>query len=806
MIVDVILGIVIAAAIAAGIWFLLRWFARRRLVDSLSTALFLIKIPHAAADGGSGGAGSGGNSEHKDFKAELAHFEQLLGALSSLRKPFAFELAVPHVGEEIHFYISVPKLSSEVATRQIQGLWSGASVEPVPDDFNIFNANGVTAAAYITQKENYALPIKTYTELGIDSFESIIGAFSKINEIGEGAALQMIVQPAPSSARKNAQYAIERLKKGETFAKAFRGAGHVEMSVSGVGEVFAPKTDEEKARDKKEIVVDDEAVKALQAKITKPLFEINVRLLASAGSQFQAEDILNGLTAGFSQFGGAATRNEFRVVKARNPKNLITQFIYRQFENGQKMTLSSEEIASFYHLPISSTETPRVKWLKSKEAAPPENLPKSGLLLGQSSFRGELKNVYMQDDDRRRHLYIVGQTGTGKSTLIGNLVMQDIQAGRGVAIIDPHGDLVENALGFVPRERLDDIIYFDPGDLQRPLGLNMLDFNPARPEEKTFIVNEMQSIFNKLFSQETMGPMFEQYMRNALLLLMEDMVNEPATLIEVPRVFTDAAWRAKKLERIHNPVVLDFWQKEAIKAGGEASLANMTPYITSKFNNFISNDYMRPIIGQPKSAFNFREAMDSGKILLINLSKGRIGDLNASLLGLIFTGKILMAALSRVDVADNEKRRDFYLYIDEFQNFATDSISTILSEARKYRLNLTVAHQFIAQLDEKIRDAVFGNVGSIMSFRVGVQDAEFLEKQFAPAFDRGDLVNIDNLNAYAKLLIGGQTARPFNMKIGTASWGGGDKDLAAKLKEYSRMKYGVDRQTVEDEIYKRLRG
>jgi hypothetical protein len=799
--------VVIIVIIAVAIWFLFRWLARRRLTDSLSNALFLIKIPRSAPDGANGGAG-GGNAEHKDFKAELTHFEQLLGSLSSLRKPFAFELAVPHVGEEIHFYISVPKLSSEVAARQIQGLWNGASVEPVPDDFNIFNANGVTAAAYITQKENYALPIKTYAELGIDSFESIIGAFSKINEIGEGAALQMIIQPAPSTARKNVQHAIERLKKGETFAKAFHGAGHMELSVGAVGEVFAPKTNEEREKERMKEggkMVDDEAVKALQAKIAKPLFEVNVRLLASAGSQFQAEDILNGLTAGFSQF-ASPTRNEFRVVKARSPKNLITQFIYRQFESAQKMTLSSEEIASFYHLPISSTETPRVKWLKSKEAAPPENLPKAGLLLGDSSFRGELKPVYMQDDDRRRHLYIVGQTGTGKSTLIGNLVMQDIQAGRGVAIIDPHGDLVENALGFVPPSRLDDIIYFDPGDLQRPLGLNMLDFNPSRPEEKTFIVNEMQSIFNKLFSQETMGPMFEQYMRNALLLLMEDMVNEPATLIEVPRVFTDAAWRAKKLERIHNPVVLDFWQKEAIKAGGEASLANMTPYITSKFNNFISNDYMRPIIGQPKSAFNFREAMDSGKILLINLSKGRIGDLNASLLGLIFTGKILMAALSRVDIAEGGDRRDFYLYIDEFQNFATDSISTILSEARKYRLNLTVAHQFIAQLEEKIRDAVFGNVGSMMSFRVGVQDAEFLEKQFAPAFDRGDLVNIDNLNAYAKLLIGGQTARPFNMKIGTASWGGGDKELAAKLKEYSRMKYGQDRQVVEDEIYKRLRG
>jgi type IV secretory pathway TraG/TraD family ATPase VirD4 len=427
--------------------------------------------------------------------------------------------------------------------------------------------------------------------------------------------------------------------------------------------------------------------------------------------------------------------------------------------------------------------------------------------LGDALFRGEMRPVYMTDEDRRRHLYIVGQTGTGKSTLIGNLVMEDIRSGKGLAIIDPHGELVENALGFVPKERLDDVIYFNAGDLTRPMGMNMLDYNFDRPEEKTFIVNEMINIFDKLYDLKTTGgPMFEQYMRNALLLMMEDMPNEPATLIEVPRIFSDPAYRARKLARIKNPVVVDFWEKEATKAGGEASLANMTPYITSKFTSFISNDYMRPIVGQPKSAFNFREVMDSGKILLVNLSKGRIGDLNAQLLGLIITGKMLMAALSRADIAEGADRRDFYLYIDEFQNFATDSISTILSEARKYRLDLIVAHQFIAQLTEKIRDSVFGNVGSILAFRVGPQDAEFLEKQFEPVFTRQDLVNIDNLKAYARLLIDGQTSRAFVMKVGTASWRGGDKDIAQKMKEYSRTKYGEDRQVVEEGIYRRLRG
>jgi hypothetical protein len=790
----ILLGVVIGVIVVVAAYFIIRASARRRFVDSLKTSLFLIKIPKATADPNEKNSSTEGN----DFKVELAHFEQLLGALAAIKKPVVFEVAVPHIGEEIHFYIGVPKLSAEVAIKQIQGLWNGAVVELVNDDFNIFNVHGATTAAYVTEKENYALPIRTYAELGIDSFEPIVGAFAKINEVGEGASMQILMKPAFKGAKKTIQHYIEFLKRGERLEKIFNHG--LPTSLSDAKHVFAPKSKEEKQEEK---VIDDEAIKALTAKGAKPLFDVNVRLVASAGSQFQADDILNGLVAGFSQF-ESPMRNAFKIVKPRNPKNLIEQFIYRRFDDSKKMTLSVEEIASFYHLPISSTETPHVKWLKSKEAPPPDNLPKQGLLLGESVFRGTTKPIYLTDEDRRRHIYVVGQTGTGKSTLLGNLMIEDIQNGKGIAVIDPHGDLVENALGFVPKERLDDVIYFNPGDLSRPLGLNMLDFNFDRPEEKTFIVNEMQSIFDKLFDKETMGPMFEQYMRNALLLLMEDMPNEPATLVEVPRIFTDAAFRARKLARIHNPVVIDFWEKEAVKAGGEASLANMTPYITSKFGGFITNDYLRPIIGQAKSAFNFRDVMDSGKILLINLSKGKIGDINAGLLGMVFTGKILMAALSRVDT-DDAARRDFNLYIDEFQNFTTDSISTILSEARKYHLSLTMAHQFIGQLTDTIKAAVFGNVGSELVMRVGAEDAEFLVKQFEPVFNQNDLINIDNFNAYAKILVNGQTTKPFNLKVGTQSWAPGNKELVAKYKEYSRLKYGMDRQAIEDDIYKRLR-
>lgn len=790
----IIIGVFAIGGVAgAGLYFLFQYLRRQRLFDAVNLGLFLIKIPKNEILG---------NEKEKDFRLEINKFEQLVSSFISSRKPFVFEAAVPHIGEEIHFYIAVPKTYSEVAAKQIQGLWSGTLVQPASQDYNIFNPEGAVAGAYLKQHESIFLPIKTYKEVEADTFASIIGGFSKVREVGEGAAIQIVVRPGASDFKKRALEYVQALKRGQSWEEVFGGN---RIKISDFTDALNSRKLEEaaKAKEGPGRIVDEEGVKAVEQKIAKPIFQVNVRILASAPTPFQANDVLDGVLAGFSQF-GAPRRNDFKAVKAKNTKSIVYDFSFRNFDTSHAMTLNSEEIASFYHFPSSSTETPKVKWLKSKEAAPPANLPAQGVLIGRSSFRGEFKPIYLTDEDRRRHVYLIGQTGTGKSTLLANMIIEDIKQGKGVAMVDPHGDLVEEALGHIPLERMEDVIYFDPAQLDHPLGLNMLDYNFDRPEEKTFIVNEMQSIFNKLFSQETMGPMFEQYMRNALLLLMEDLPNEPATLIEVPRVFTDTEYRKRKLARIHNPVVLDFWEKEAVKAGGEASLANMTPYITSKFNNFISNDYMRPIIGQPKSAFNFRQVMDEGKILLINLSKGRIGDINAGLLGMVMTGKILMAALSRVDIADASARRDFNLYIDEFQNFTTDSIATILSEARKYRLSLTMAHQFIAQLDEKIRDAVFGNVGSQIVFRVGVQDAEFLLKQFEPTFDRNDLVNIDNFNAFVKLLVNGETSNAFNIKTLPVEKGNGE--LAAKLKEYSRAKFGADRQEIERGIYERLRG
>lgn len=781
--------IILLAAVIVGlvIWLVIR--RRRSFFDSLSQTLLSVRLPRQAKE-----------DDQEDIKKEINESAQLFSLLASFKKPFALEAAVSHVGEEIHFFVAVSRGIAEAAVRQIHALWPEAEVSE-SGEFNIFNPEGAVSVAGVDLKHSAALPIRTYLDTGTDTFAPILSGLSKINSIGEGAAIQIIVRPLVSDAfKKRVSQKIAALKQGSDAGEILRKEGGG-VTVKDFTKAITPSKKPADEVSPANVVYDTELVELLTSKISRPVFDVNIRLLASAPSPLQAESILSGLSAGFSGL-ESPQHNQVRIFKPRNQQKFAYDFSFRNFNEKQVVRLNSDELASLFHFPVLSTNVPRIAWLKSREAAPPQSLPASGTLIGETVFRGEHRHVFIADEDRRRHVYLVGQTGTGKSTLLKNMVMEDIRQGKGAAIIDPHGDLVEHVASLIPDERLNDVVVFNPGDLEYPVGLNMLDYNRERPEEKTFIVNEVQSIFNRLFPPETMGPMFEQYMRNALLLLMEDIDNEPASLVEVPRIFTDADFRNRKLLRAHNPSVVDFWRKEAAKAGGDAALANMTPYITSKFNNFIANDYVRPIIGQVKSAFNFRKLMDSRQILLVNLSKGRIGDLNAGLLGMIITGKILMAALSRVDTAE-ANRSDFNLYIDEFQNFTTDSIATILSEARKYRLNLVMAHQFIAQLTDTIREAVFGNVGSMVAFRVGASDAESLVRQFAPVFSQNDLINIDNYNAYVKLLVNGEPSRPFNIR--TLPPDVGLPERLARITELSRSKYGRPRAEVEADILSRLR-
>ena len=443
-----------------------------------------------------------------------------------------------------------------------------------------------------------------------------------------------------------------------------------------------------------------------------------------------------------------------------------------------------------------NSPSPELKRANFKTASAPSDMDKRGILLGFNEHRNEKKEIFLSSEDRLRHFYVIGQTGTGKTNLLKSMIDQDIKNGEGVCMIDPHGSDVEDVLKRIPESRYDDLIYFEPGYTEMSLALNMLEYDKDRPEQKTFVVNELFSIFKKLYSNvpESMGPMFEQYFRNATMLVLEDP-DSGSTLLDVSKVLSDKSFRDHKLSKSNNPVVNQFWKKIANKAGGESQLENIVPYITNKFDVFAANDIMRPIIAQQRSSFDFKEVMDQRKILLVNLSKGKLGDLNSHLLGLILVGKILMASLSREGSQDSPP---FYLYIDEFQNVTTDSVNTILAEARKYKLSLNMAHQFISQLNESIRDSVFGNVGSIVSFRVGSDDAEFLSNRFQPEFSSKDLTNLYNFNAIGKILVNGYPSKPFNFK--PLSSEGGDVNKVEELKHNSYKKYGRLRKEVEEEI------
>lgn len=770
-----------------------------------------------------------GQRQADAWKEEVLVMEKLLAAIASFKRSMnplrrffyeaptvVFEMAKPAGSEEILFFIAMPKKFRDGIEKQVNGFFSDAVIEKV-SDYTIFTPGSATALSVLGLKSSSPLPLSTYNTFGTDSLDEFASAMSKLDTETEGAAIQIVLAPAENAWRKHARDIAQRMQQGKRLKEALEhpnssGSSFLAGVAKGVASEAAStatlgmsgKSDPNKPKPEEKVVSltpeEQEVIKAIEAKAANAAFRSNIRLLASAATEARAEELLAQLETAFTQFEYPGV-NTLQVKRRVKQKRAAFDYIFRNFDEETSMILSAEELASIFHFPISVTETPKIKWLKAGAAAPPINIPKEGLPLGYNDYRGIRTDIRLSDDDRRRHLYVIGQTGTGKSYFIQGLAKWDARQGHGFCFIDPHGDAIEDIIASIPRERADDVIVFDPSDVDRPIGLNMLEYDPKHPEQKTFVINEMIGIFDQLYDlKATGGPMFEQYMRNAMLLIMDDP-STGSTLMEISRVLADEDFRRLKLSKCTNPIVRDFWTKEAEKAGGEAALANMVPYITSKLTTFIANDIMRPIIAQQESGIDFREIMDSGKILLVNLSKGKIGEINAKLLGMVIVGKLLMAALSRVDTPEDE-RKDFYLYMDEFQNVTTNSIAQILSEARKYRLDLILVHQFIGQLKEEISKAVFGNVGSMVALRVGPEDADFLEKQFAPIFTANDLMNIDNRQGLARLLIDGEQRKPFNMK--TLPSPSGDRELASAFKELSRLRYGRDSAIVNREILDRV--
>lgn len=705
--------------------------------------------------------------------------------------------------EEILFFVSVPQYLLTFAEQQIQAQFPDANIEEV-EDYNIFHPQGFVSGAVLKFKREPYFPLKTYQEIEADPLNAITQPLSQIPS-EDGAVIQFIIRSAPASWHNWGRKIASTMRQGKSLSDAKKEVhGGVMNFLLGILHHATKKSDQQEKLYQLS-PLEEEMIKRLETKSSKAGVEANVRILASSRTQATARAYVETLAGAFAQYNIYEYGNSFNTVFPKQEK-LVEDFIFRRYNAKHKTILNTEELASLYHFPLPQTETTNIKWLTAKRSPAPLTVPKEGQIqLGYNEYRGRKTPVWMLRPDRRRHMYVIGKSGSGKSYHLTSLARQDIANGEGVCVIDPHGDLVDDVLAGIPKERVEDVVIFDPSDVEYPLGMNLLDYDPNYPEQKTFVINEMLKIFDKLYDlKSTGGPMFEQYMRNAMLLIMDDP-ESGSTLMEISKVLADEDFRKYKLTKCKNQVVKDFWEKEAEKAGGEAALANMVPYITSKLNQFTANDVMRPIIGQQKSAFNFRELMDNKKILLVKLSKGKIGELNAHLLGMVIVGKILMSALSRTDQPKAD-RKDFYLYIDEFQNFTTDSIAIILSEARKYLLNLVIAHQYVGQLvesgDTEIKDAVFGNVGTILAYKIGVEDAEIFAKEFAPVFNDYDVLNVEQYTSYIKLLVNNQTLKPFNLR--SLPWEDGhDTEVLNAIYELSRLKYGLPRMQVEQEIQQR---
>lgn len=796
-----VVGLFIVALIAFRI---LRAAMRRKYQTSVAfkKVVMLVTVPKEQAEKGESGQQE---KSLQEIQEKIAIMENVFSSIGGMRAErgikawmvgredaIAFELVAKD--GLVSFYIAAPHNLKDFIEQQVQSQFPLAQVEEQPD-YNIFSPQGVIVGAKIGFKREHYFPIKTFKKTESDPLNGLTNALAKV-EKGDGAAIQILVRSAKKEWREPAIRIVRGMQQGKRLNEV-----QSESTFFGMfGSMFksAPKAGAEK-KEYRMSPLEEEMVKSMDEKASKLGMDVNIRVIVSSKSSVKATTYLNNIVSAFSQYnipqyGNALTRYGSSVRK------LVDDFIFRHFNEKPRMVMTGEELASIFHFPLSSTETPNIRWLTARKAPPPTNLPKEGLYTGFIEYRNEKVPVFLKKEDRFRHMYIIGKSGAGKSKFIANLAAQDIKNGDGVCIVDPHGDLVDEVLGTIPKERADDVIIFDPSDLERPIGLNMLE--SPNEEMKDYVCGEMIAIFYKLFPPEMIGPMFEHQMRNYMLTLMADP-EVPGTIAEIPRLISDAPYQKQWRAKVKDPVVRSFWENEMDKTS-DFHKSEMLGYLISKVGRFVENTMMRNIIGQQKSAIDFRAVMDQKKILLVKLSKGKIGDINANLLGLIIVTKLQMAAMGRADMAEKD-RSDFFLYIDEFQNFITPSIATILSEARKYRLSLIVAHQYMAQLapkgDSEIRDAVLGNVGSMFIGRIGIDDAEILEKEFKPVFSAYDFVNVPQFTYYTKILIDNTSSRPFAMKAPPPVKQ--DRRIADALRQLSRLKFGRDRSIVEQEILER---
>ena len=799
--------ILVLAAIAAPIVFAQMRHRSRELKNyerGLKMVPLMIHLPPPSDDTEVGGRDVRDVTDETISKAQIIYniiastLQKGFKARYYGQRHFAFEI----VGTQgfVYFYAIVPLALVEVVKQGIVSAYPAARLEE-SSEHNIFSAVGkinATAGGELRLKEPFAYPIATYQDIKRDALQSVLNSLSTL-EKEDGAGIQILLRPADPAWRK----------KAGSIASSKRKGNDKKLSLGGLGKDLAlafvkpPEDKKDGGGGPKELSnIEQSTLDSIDEKTRHAGYEVQIRLIASSNISQRSQSIINNIVASFSLF-DAPGKNGFKFTPAKDMESFVTSYLMRFFQpTGKPNILNSVELATLFHFPDQrNIPTSQLTRQDSKQVDGPRNVPDDGLLLGYNVFRGVKKPIRLDLQDRQRHMYVVGQTGVGKSVFLENLAFQDMLNGNGFAFVDPHGDTAEKLLSMVPRERTEDLIYFSPAEMDFPMGLNLFEYQ--NEDQKDFLIQEALNMLYKLYDpqhQGIMGPRYEHLFRNAALTVMADPAG--GTFVDIPKLFRDPTYVKQKLKYVKDRNVIEFWEKEMPQSQRSNEFGEVVSWFVSKFGAFVSNEMMRNIIGQNKSAFNLRDVMDNKKILLVNLSKGRLGDLNAKLLGMIFVMKFQAAAMSRANIPESE-RVDFSLYVDEFQNFSTDSFATIMSEARKYHLNLIVANQFTTQLTPEIRDAVFGNMGTIVSFRIGQNDVEAITKYFQPTFDADDLLRVPNYNTVMRTLIGGVPTQPFSMAT-LPPLGNPNPKLADALKQLSSAKFGRPRAGVEAEIFERM--
>ena len=744
-------------------------------------------------------------------KSELAA-EQLFASLhgifrdkeelrlnNGVQEHLSFEIA--SVNGQIRFYVWVPRTLRSFVEGQIYSQYPTVQIHEAEEDYVSHEGqHSVVYSSEITLTDNEMLPIKTFQSFEVDPLAGITGTLAKLESTGEEVWIQILARPVADDWHKRSDKWVASVKKGKSSSLIGKDGVGFSWLVGLLEALWKPPEEGKGGGSSAPELSDRDKTRLAEAekKATKLGYEVKIRLAYLGDSTTNARLRMQAIVGTFKQY-NSTNLNGFKMSSASFSKEDLAKYRNRLF-NDHGYLLNIEELASVFHLPHTNVETPNIVWASSKTAEPPAKLPiitgnsaidENISAFGLTNFRGINHQFGMLRSDRSRHIYIIGQTGAGKSGTLELFALSDIFHGHGYAIIDPHGDFAVNNMRFIPGSRMKDVVYFNPADTAYPLGFNPLEV--TNPSQKTNISSEVIGVLKRMFG-ESWGPRLEYILRYTILALLD---RPTTTMLDITRMLTDKKFRQETLEYCQDTVVLNFWKVEFASWNDKFVSEAIAP-VLNKVGAFTANPIIRNIIGQPKSTFNIREIMDEGKILIVNLSKGLIGEDNAAILGAFMVTKIQLASMSRSDIEKIEDRRAFYLYVDEFQNFATDSFATILSEARKYGLNLTVANQYISQMSDTVRDAVFGNVGTMISFRVSADDSPILAKQFEPQFEAQDLLQMHNRNFVINMVINGEKAPAFSAR--TLELPPPQIDNTGRIIENTRRNYSRNRADIEQEI------